>query len=195
MLCVFGYTTLLRKIRVVLGYIASLSLLCELFKIDSLKLDDLLGVLFSDGLRLLRSFWPMRFLSMRARMSSQIFWSSASTFATTRAARCPFFSFFVCNSFFSVSNLSCRLGFLPSLDNLLDLNLHLVLFVLRNSSLQSKWLLQRSVTVCCLFCCFCATPFFNSASFYSSTSLSSLFSTWCSLALTATFNSCSVAMR
>ena len=40
-----GYTTLLRKIRVVLGYIASLSLLCDLFKIDLLKLDDLLGVL------------------------------------------------------------------------------------------------------------------------------------------------------
>ena len=44
-LCVLGYTTLLRKIRVVLGYIASLSLLCDLFKIDLLKLDDLLGVL------------------------------------------------------------------------------------------------------------------------------------------------------
>ena len=40
-----GYTTLLRKIRVVLGYIASLSLLCDLFKIDLLKIDDLFGVL------------------------------------------------------------------------------------------------------------------------------------------------------
>ena len=37
-LCVLGYTTLLRKIRVVLGYIASLSLLCDLFKFDLLKL-------------------------------------------------------------------------------------------------------------------------------------------------------------
>ena len=43
-LCVLGYTTLLRKIRVVLGYIASLSLLCDLFKIDLLKKDDFLGV-------------------------------------------------------------------------------------------------------------------------------------------------------
>ena len=34
---VLGYTTLLRKIRVVLGYIASLSLLCDLCKIDLFK--------------------------------------------------------------------------------------------------------------------------------------------------------------
>ena len=32
-------------------------------------------------------------------------------------------SFFVCNLFLSVSNLSCRLGFLLSFGNLLDLNL------------------------------------------------------------------------
>ena len=32
-------------------------------------------------------------------------------------------------------------------------------FVLRNPSVQSTWLLQRSVTVCCHFCCFCVTPF------------------------------------
>ena len=44
-LSVLGYTTLLHKIRVILGYIASLSLLCDLFKIDLLKLDDLLVVL------------------------------------------------------------------------------------------------------------------------------------------------------
>ena len=39
-LCVLGDTTLLRKIRVLLGYIASLSLLRP-FQIDSLKLDEL----------------------------------------------------------------------------------------------------------------------------------------------------------
>ena len=44
-LCVLGYTTLLHKIRVVPGYIASLSLLCDLFKIELLKLDALLRVL------------------------------------------------------------------------------------------------------------------------------------------------------
>ena len=58
-LCVLGYTTLLCEIRVVLGYIARLSLLCDLVNIDSLKLDDLLSVLFADGLRLLQSFSPM----------------------------------------------------------------------------------------------------------------------------------------
>ena len=45
MLRVLDYSTLLRKIRVVLGYIASLPLLRDLFEIDLLKLDDLLGVL------------------------------------------------------------------------------------------------------------------------------------------------------
>ena len=47
-LCDLGYTALLRKIRkigVVLGLRCCLSLLCDLFKIDLLKLDDLLGVL------------------------------------------------------------------------------------------------------------------------------------------------------
>ena len=98
-LCVRGYTTLLRKIRVVLGYIASLSLLCDLFKIDSLKLGGLLSVrrrrpsvpaiLLADG---------MRFLSMRARMSSKIFWSSASTSATYSFAydACCSLSCFLC---------------------------------------------------------------------------------------------------
>ena len=42
---VIGYTTRLRKIRVVLGLRCCLSLLCDLFKIDLLELDDLLGVL------------------------------------------------------------------------------------------------------------------------------------------------------
>ena len=63
---------------------------------------------------------------------------------TTPAVRCLAF-FVVCNSFLSVSNLSCRLSFLLSLDNLPDLNLHLMFFVLRLPSLQSTWLLQRSV--------------------------------------------------
>ena len=44
-LCVLGYTALLRMIRAVLGSGCCLSLLCDLFKIDLLKLDDLLGVL------------------------------------------------------------------------------------------------------------------------------------------------------
>ena len=77
------------------------------------------AILLADG---------MRFLSMRARVSSQIFWSSASTFATYSFAYdacCSLscFLFFVCNLFLSVSNLSCRLGFLLSFGNLLDLNL------------------------------------------------------------------------
>ena len=59
----------------------------------------------------------------------------------------------MCNLFLSVSYVSCRLSFLLSLDNLLDLNLHLMFFVLRNPSLQSTWLLQRS--------CFCVTPLFQ----------------------------------
>ena len=57
--------------------------------------------------------------------------------------------FVVCDLFLPVSNPSCRLRFLLSLDNLLDLNLHLMFFVLRLPSLQSPWLLQRSVAVCC----------------------------------------------
>ena len=44
---------------------------------------------------------------------------------TTPVARCPAF-FVVCTSFLSVSNLSCRLSFLLSLDNLLHPNLHLM---------------------------------------------------------------------
>ena len=75
---------------------------------------------------------------------------------TTRAARCPAF-FAVCNLFLSVSNLSCRLCYLLSLDNLLDRNLLVMFFVLRNPSLQSTWLLQRSVTDRCSSCCFCVT--------------------------------------
>ena len=88
------------------------------------------------------------------------------TTRTTRAARCPAF-FNVCNLFLSVSNLSCRRSFLPSLDNLLDLNLDLMFFALRNPSLQSTWLFQRSVTVCCPLCCFCVTPFSHIVRFVS----------------------------
>ena len=40
-------------------------------------------------------------------------------------------------------------------------------FALRNPSLQSTWLLQRSVTVCCPFCCFCVTPFSHIVRFVS----------------------------
>ena len=63
----------------------------------------------------------------------------------------------MCSLFLSVSNLSCRLSFLLNLDNLLDLNLHLMFFVLRLPSLQSTWLLQRSVAVCHPSCWFCVT--------------------------------------
>ena len=77
-------------------------------------------------------------------------------------------------------------------------------FVLRLPSLQSTWLLQRSVAVCRPSSCFCVTlpstprpfcvaapqetAFFNSAAFYSSTSIASSISTWCSLTFSATFN-------
>ena len=67
---------------------------------DSLKLDQLLSVLCR---------WPsapailladgMRFLSMRARMSSQIIWSSASTFATYPFAYDPLSCFLCCMQF------------------------------------------------------------------------------------------------
>ena len=43
-LCVLGHIPLLRKIRVVLGLRCCLSLLCGLFEVDLLKLDDLLSV-------------------------------------------------------------------------------------------------------------------------------------------------------
>ena len=82
-------------------------------------------------------------------------------------------------------------------------------FVLRLPSLQSTWLLQRSETVCCpssclyvtshfdtqyaLCCCSSRERFLNSAAFYSSTLISSSISSWCSLAVSATFHSYSVA--
>ena len=122
---------------------------------------------------------------------------------TTPAARCPAL-FVVCILFLSVSNLSCRLSLLLGLDNLLDLNLHLMFFVLRLPSLQSTWLLQRSVAVCYPSCCFCVTSLSTrllSASlpqspFQSQPRCSLAFSaTWCSLAFSATFNSCPAAMH
>ena len=137
---------LLYVVLCVLGYTASLSLLCDLFKIDSLKLDDLLSVicrcpsataiLLADG---------MRFLSHESEdvVTNLLVFSFLSRripSRTTRAARCPAF-FVVCNLFLSVSNLSCRL-----FDNLPDLNLHF-----RNPSLQSTWFLHRSVAVSCPF--------------------------------------------
>ena len=61
-------------------------------------------------------------------------------------------------------------------------------------SLQSTWLLQRPVTVCCPSCCFCVISLLNSAAFCFSPSISDSISTWCSLAFSAIFNSCSVAM-
>ena len=147
-LCVLGYTTLLLKNRVVLGLRCCLSLLCDLFKIDLLKLDDLLAILCRwPSVPAILLAYGMRFLSMRAKMSSKVFWNLAATFATYSFAYdacCPWSCLFL-----SASNLSCRLSFLLSLDNLLDLNLHFMLFVLRNPSLQSTWLHQRSVTVCC----------------------------------------------
>ena len=69
----------------------------------------------------------------------------------------------MCNLFLPVSDLSFKWGFLLSLVNLLDLNLHLMFFALRDPSLQSTWLLQRSIPVCCPFCCFCVTPFHTSS--------------------------------
>ena len=57
-------------------------------------------VSFVDGLRLLQILLAdgMRFLSMSSRMSSKIFWSSASTFATYSLAydACCSFSYFHC---------------------------------------------------------------------------------------------------
>ena len=89
---------------------------------------------------------------MRARMSSQ----KSSRIQLHLWRRIPsrttpavLLSFSVCNLFVSVSNLSCRLSFLLCLDNLLDLNVHLMFSVLRLPSLHSTLLLQRSVTVCC----------------------------------------------
>ena len=92
--------------------------------------------------------------------------------------------FVVCNLFLSVSNLSCRLSFLLSFRQTSRSPSHV--FVLRLPSLQSTWLLQRSVSVSCTSCCFCVTPFNTSsvlcccsstnrsAAFYSSTSQSQL---------------------
>ena len=86
------------------------------------------AILLADG---------VRFLSMRARMPSQIFWSSASTFATYS------FAYDACCS------LSCFLCFVqfvplcqqPQLQTELPREPW-------HPSLQSTWLLQRSAAVC-----------------------------------------------
>ena len=70
--------------------------------------------------------------------------------------------FAACKLLLSVSNLSSRLSFLLSL---LQTSRSLPpshVFVLRLSSLQSTWLLQRSVTIC-FSSCFCVTPFHTSS--------------------------------
>ena len=141
----------------------------------------------------------MKFLSMRARMPSQIFWSSASTFATYSFAydACCSLScslFVLCNLFLSFSNLSCRLSFLLSLDNLLDLNLHLMFFR-SSASFAAVDLASSARSGSCLLpllLFLCYLPF-NSAAFCFSTSISVSISTWCSLAFSATFNPCSAA--
>ena len=83
---------------------------------------------------------------------------------------CPAF-LVVCNLSFSVSNLSCRLGFLLSLDNLLDLNLHLMFFVLlQRSGIVELFAASPVVsgshpfnTSNALCCCSSRNRFFNSA--------------------------------
>ena len=69
----------------------------------------------------------------------------------------------MCYLVLSVSNPSYRRGFLLSLDNLFRSQHPSHVFVLRNASLLSTWLLQRSVTVCCPFCCSCVKPFHTSS--------------------------------
>ena len=83
---------------------------------------------------------------------------------------CPAF-LVVCNLSFSVSNLSCRLSFLLSLDNLLDLNLHLMFFVLlQRSGIVELFAASPVVsgshpfnTSYALCCCSSRNHFFNSA--------------------------------
>ena len=102
----------------------------------------------------------MRFLSMRARMPSQIFWSSASTFATYSFTHDERWSL-SCNLFLSVSNLNCRLSFL-SLANASRSQPPSHVFRSSNPSLQTTWQLQRSVTVWLLLLLFlCHNPFFS----------------------------------
>ena len=110
-LCVLGYTALLRKIRVVLGFRCCLSLFCDMFTFDLLKLDDLLTR------PLLMAFFGSCNPSGR--------WDEILVHESENVINKA-----------SVNNLSCRLCFLLSLDNLLHLNLHLMFFVLQNPSLH-----------------------------------------------------------
>ena len=96
------------------------------------------------------------------------------------------FSFVVCKFFLSVSNFSCRLSFMLSFDDFLDLNLHLVFFVLLSSAICN----------CLLHLLLFLFHFpFNSAAFSFSTTICAWISIWCFLVFSAIFNFCSAAMR
>ena len=119
---------------------------------------------FANGLRLLQSFWHPPLLQLVPSFLCRAICSSLSATSV------------------------CRLSILLSFRQTSRSQPPSRAFVLRLPSLQSTWLLQRSVTVCCTSCCFCVTPFhtssvfvlmysgnrfFNSAAFCSSTSISS----------------------
>ena len=103
----------------------------------------------------------MRFLSMRATMSSQVCWNSASTLAKYSLAHdvccCCLACFVACNLFpvSLLSQLHTELPLEPSQPSRSQPSSHVFL---RNPSLQSTWTLQRSVTFCCTLC-FCHTLF------------------------------------
>ena len=199
-LCVLRYTTLLRTIRVVLGLRCCLSLLCDLFEIDLLNLDDFLSVL---------CWWPsapaillidgMRFLFMRARMPSPIFWSSGSTFATYSFAydACCSLSCFLCCvqcvPLWQQPQLQTELPSEPWQPSRSQPPSH----VFRSSASLAAIDLASSAICSCLLhrqLFLCHLPF-NSAVFCFLTSISVSISTWCSLAFSETFNSCCAAMR
>ena len=153
----------------VLGYIASLSLLCDLFKSTRSNWRKLLRVLCR---------WPsapailladgMRFLSMRARMPSRIFWSSASTFATYSFAldeRWSLSCFLCCLQFVPLCQQPhCRLSFL-SLAN--ASRSQPPSHVFRSSESFSANDLATSAICNCLLLLLLFHPFFfNSASFF-----------------------------
>ena len=153
---------------------------------------------FLDGLRSLQSLLAdgTRFLSMRARMPSRIFWSSASTFVTYS------FAYYACCSLSLLSLLCTKCSFLSgisallNLDSLLDLNLHLM-FSFFSASFAAIDVASSAICNCLLplvLLFLCHLPS-NSAASCFSTSISVSISTSCSLAFLVTFNSCSAAMR
>ena len=73
--------------------------------------------------------------------------------------------FVVCNLFHSVSNLCCRLSILLSFRQTSHSQPPAHVFILRLPSLQSTWLLQLSLNVCCTSCFFRVTPFHTSSAF------------------------------